>query len=100
MRTRSGRTSSTSKQASAASVIGAWAGEIGWAGAEGVEVVFGGERALQVGGEDGGVDVEDVAVGLRGRLGWVDWVGRRLCAALSRPSSRRLRRTGCAVLAG
>ena len=49
------------KQASAASAIGGVAGEIGWAGAEGGEVVFGGERALQVGGEDGGVDVEDVS---------------------------------------
>src|SRR5690242_17853642 len=47
-----------------------WAGEVCGAGGEGVEVVFGGERAGEAGSGDGGVDVEEVAVGVRG-----DWNG-------------------------
>ena len=66
---RSGSTSSTSKQASAASAIGRGAGEIGWAGARALQVVLGGECALQVSGEDGGVDVEDVLARVGGAIG-------------------------------
>ena len=56
--------------------VGDWlrAGEIGRAGAEGGEIVFGGEHAFQVRGEDGGVDVEDVAVGFgRDGDGLIRW---------------------------
>ena len=40
------------------------AGEIGRAGGERRKFVLGGERALEMGGEHGGVDVEDIAVEL------------------------------------
>ena len=43
-----------------------WAGEIGWAGAEGNETMLVGESAGEMGSGYGGVNVEDVAVGVRG----------------------------------
>jgi len=49
-------------------------GEIRLAAVESVEAVLGGQHAFQLCGEDGGVDVEHVAVGLtsnRNRLFWL-----------------------------
>ena len=46
-------------------IYGCVAAQIGWAIGERLQVVLGGERAGEMGGEDGRVDVEDVARGGR-----------------------------------
>ena len=59
--------------------------------------MFGGERACQLRGEDGGVDVEDVAVGLSSDWDWLVGLAGDGAQALSR---KRLASDRCAVLAG